>query len=217
MAPTCPRTAHRASPAQAFAQLACIASYDHSVGDAVLNYVALVVASGAVLSTEAPRGPRVFLILSLLLCQFALCVIVGCAGVSIVWGGLGAIIALDVASAPRRDAANAARAAVVAGLFGVVVYYAVVAPIITTVAHVCAVVLGASLYPLVPRRSAVGRAPPSHPPPQNLETPVVYLVTPQVGAAARCGAAHARSVRSSSPPARGYASWGRRPAEASSR
>ena len=130
------------------ARLVCVATYGGDARDTVLNDAAVVAAVLATLA-RGPRGPRLLVVAGLVAFQFGLCLAVGCAGVSVVWAALAGVVALDAAAPPRH---LAARGAVLACVLALAAYYAITAPLLTTVAHACAFALGALLHRLVLRR-----------------------------------------------------------------
>ncbi|KAJ1452760.1 hypothetical protein M885DRAFT_619633 [Pelagophyceae sp. CCMP2097] len=140
-------------------RLRCIATYGghDSSFDVVLNY-ALVCLNVCLLLLGQNRdgGQRLWLCLFFVLFQFALCLAVGCAGVSIVWCAAAGVAFIDCAFA---DAAAPRLLAAPVFVFdaAAIAYYAATAVAVTTLAHVCALFMGATLSLFLNnRRSCLG-------------------------------------------------------------
>ena len=133
-------------------RLACILTYDNSEVDQVINYTLLFLGFFPFMLLAWPAldgsASRRYHLCSRLAAftffsafQVALCLLVGCAGVSIIWCAcLGATV-----SDFRRynsDFTGGARAVMAFDLAGLL-YYAATAPALTTIAHVCAIAMGA--------------------------------------------------------------------------
>ena len=121
---------------------ACIVNY------CVLAYMATLCVAFFVFSHRgAAAATRCYhaggwLLLSLLLVayQIGLCLVVGCAGISIVWNALAGFV---LGGATRLGCAKARHfELLLAPIAAVDAYYAMTAPPITTVAHLCAIALG---------------------------------------------------------------------------
>lgn len=94
-------------------------------------------------------------ILAVIIFQLSLCLLVHCSGVSIIWCAMGGWIiserkrlrkqSRDVELSRARDASIKFEYVVMLADVGAIIYYGVVADAISTVAHVCALILGAAL------------------------------------------------------------------------
>jgi hypothetical protein len=139
---------------------ACILTYEGSWGDVFINYVLLLINAAAcwgahrrqrrAVSTVTAFGALVFTVSY----QIVLCLIVQCSGVSVVWCAMvgwvfhqerGALTK-DVRRHPNDDTEE--RKVVRMLLFTLaidlasIIYYAVISDPITTVAHICAIIMG---------------------------------------------------------------------------
>lgn len=124
-----------------------ILSYDGGVLDMAINYSVLTLTLLALGNAQRSRpASAAVATLSLLFVssfQIGLCLCLGCTGVSIVWNA-AAGYALPT-ELTRRTAADRAILATLALCLIVDVYYAVTAEQLTTIAHGCAILLGAVL------------------------------------------------------------------------
>ena len=135
----------------------CILTYGGSATtDVVLNYIAialnlihcgfLIVAQTQKVNKEDHLKRQAFVsLLFVILFQIGLCLALGCSGVSVIWCAMfGWTIATKTRVKTRIVGGN--------NLFlfnkGLIVYYLFTKPFITTVAHICAVVLGVILAQL---------------------------------------------------------------------
>lgn len=149
----------------------CIFSYNGSTKDILLNYFILAVNltyCSATLIRHGKDRQRVALysLLGVALFQWVLCLIVGCSGISIIWCAICGWMMNErrqlheasneddgTTTPPTNLSTNAmwqrleedyGKGIILLNLL-VVVYYAIVMEPITTVAHVCALILGAAL------------------------------------------------------------------------
>eukprot|EP01038_Epipyxis_sp_PR26KG_P008644 gene8644-11684_t len=143
-----------------------ILSYDGSVLDCALNYVALIVTSVALtfafISTSwhderLQRLPFLMIPIEIFLFifQIVLCVIESCVGISVVWSGLCGINMLwmywfcnspnSLNNCKMNDVS--ATFFILSLLFCVAIwiYYAIVDNLLTSIAHFCAILLGFAL------------------------------------------------------------------------
>lgn len=151
----------------------CILSYGGSEIDIVLNYVLLLVnvaSCGLTLAWEGGRGYRVALhsLLFVMVFQIALCLALGCSGISIVWCACAGWIMAERRRLEDRSEGNPSaerlkilyvERAIIFLDVGAILYYAVVTAPITTVAHFCAMVLGAMLSMMTAPQVDVAREP----------------------------------------------------------
>lgn len=135
----------------------CILTYSGSSVDIVINYLIFAIdlqaCSLVVISSSHPKL-RLLPLLSLIfaiLFQIVLCLILACSGISIVWCAMCGWMLLEQRKRlhPEQPASTNVRTSFALSLgvvilmnFGVMIYYAIVAPAITTVAHVAAILLG---------------------------------------------------------------------------
>lgn len=118
------------------ARTECILTYDHNVWHVAINY------SLVLLSVLATRQRSGFIFVGLISFQVGLCLWLMCAGVSIVWCAIAGWMLCE-----RRQAVEERWRDIVLVLDGsAILYYALVAPLLTTVAHACAVLLGIFLF-----------------------------------------------------------------------
>eukprot|EP00039_Didymoeca_costata_P021653 m.345088 g.345088 ORF g.345088 m.345088 type:complete len:184 (+) comp25733_c0_seq1:127-678(+) len=150
--------------------ITCILTYNGSLDDICINYsvlgatvlialffyVAKFTARGAQENKLALQGWVQLLLLILVMAfQVGLCFGVGCSGVSIVWNALGSwlvfterrmIYGISSLWSPYpphiKGAAQALLTIVVAMVLAVDVYYGIISELLTTIAHVCAIILG---------------------------------------------------------------------------
>ena len=152
------------------ARTACIVTYGGSVKDIWINYITLLLT----LMTSAWRAKRIVLsvrpdkvvqfrwmvvttlsLIGLVFFQVALCWLVGCSGISIIWCAVaGWIINERKHHAQPADAGrpagsrtflDASEDLTLTFILVVLIYYAVTATFITSVAHFCALILGTLL------------------------------------------------------------------------
>jgi hypothetical protein len=148
------------------AQTGCILSYAGSTKDIVLNYIMVVInllyCVAAVLANQKQTDEqRIFALGALIfviLFQITLCLVLGCAGISIIWCAMGGWIMSErrrvvennidasssLLSTSSQRLINMGKVVIFLDCV-VIVYYGVVEEPITTVAHFCALVLGAML------------------------------------------------------------------------
>jgi len=124
--------------------------YDGSVLDTVLNAVVLIAVLTA-LSAQR-RSPSWIVLIVMAVLQVALWLAAGAVGFSVVWAGLaGAVVVeLDVRSGSRPRQLSMLVIALVVVL-AAIIYYAVTLPLITTIAHLLALVLGVGIQMLARR------------------------------------------------------------------
>jgi hypothetical protein len=144
-------------------QIQDILVYDGSETDVVLNYTAVAITLTPILLIlfELPGSFRLWrliwipLLIFLFVFQIALCIIVGCFGVSIVWSALcGFSVYLYylilnsadvVIGKTRLLLIRFSLSSSVLLSTGLWIYYAATSDVITTVAHLCAIMLGVAL------------------------------------------------------------------------
>jgi hypothetical protein len=136
---------------------ACILTYGGHVPDIWLNYVVLAATLlVTVVHLTTIRGVRWWdgaALVGVAVFQVVLCLRVGCAGISIVWCAVAGWLIHereedepgDPGSNDRPGWLRRLEDVLLTGILAVLVYYAGTAPPITTVAHFCALVLGALL------------------------------------------------------------------------
>lgn len=149
------------------AKTACILGYAGSTKDVILNYtmviINLIYCAVAIIKSreQADKGRRKFglgALIFVFVFQITLCLGLGCVGISIIWCAMGGWIMserrrvvdinMDIpTSSLSTSNIRLINMGKVVILFdcGVIFYYAIVFEPITTVAHVCALVLGAVL------------------------------------------------------------------------
>jgi hypothetical protein len=142
----------------------CILTYNNYQIDVYLNYIAIVLASLSLILTVMLLNKRKYSVMiryvswigtifGLFSFQIGLCVAVNCAGVSVIWSALAGFTPFLFFNIQYFDEMAYDKAYYVAGittslyiseLYSIVlwIYYAVVASFITTVAHLCAIILG---------------------------------------------------------------------------
>lgn len=167
-------------PQHPWDRLGCILTYGGDASSSLANYSLLLLSTAAaalLLAATAPFSPRGTLrslawqacaLLCVCAFQLGLCVVLGCAGVSIVWNAIDGFLirrllapypgettdallspplsSPSLPSPPRRrgGAVGAVGFALIAGL-AADLYYAFALPPITTLAHVCALLLGLAI------------------------------------------------------------------------
>ena len=120
-------------------KLECILTYDGAHFDTALNYGLILVNALPFLSTPNPYA-RAGLLAFYCVFQIALCLALGCSGVSIVWCACLGAWALDERGAAR----DRVRCIAIAAADGAaLVYYAATSEALTSVAHACALAMGA--------------------------------------------------------------------------
>jgi len=124
--------------------------YDGSVLDTALNAVVLIAVLTA-LSAQR-RSPWWIVLIVMAVLQVALWLAAGAVGFSVVWAGLaGAVVVeLGVRSGSRPRQLSMLVIALVVVL-AAIIYYAVTLPLITTIAHLLALVLGVGIQMLARR------------------------------------------------------------------
>jgi hypothetical protein len=147
---------------QGGASVASILSYDGAETDILINYMTLSVNVLVsiplcfVFPSSAPLA-RFFwvpLLICLFIFQIVLCLFEGCTGISIVWCCVCSfntylwfqIYKSDIISSQGYKSSLYASISL-AGLLsaGVIIYYGVVSELLTTIAHLCAIVLGVAI------------------------------------------------------------------------
>jgi hypothetical protein len=144
-------------------QIQDILDYEGSETDVILNYTAIVVTLTPILfilfelsgSLRLWRFIWIPLLIFLFAFQIALCIIVGCFGVSIVWSALcGFSVYIYYRILNSADVCNGRTNLLLirlslssSVLFSTAlwIYYAATSDVITTVAHLCAIILGIAL------------------------------------------------------------------------
>uniref|UniRef100_A0A7S2KXG2 Transmembrane protein n=2 Tax=Leptocylindrus danicus TaxID=163516 RepID=A0A7S2KXG2_9STRA len=151
----------------------CVLSYAGSKDDIAINYTLLAISICAAyfllekfsnnLSSSVSRGYRsdaFVAFLGVIVFQIGLCLILGCSGVSIIWASIlgwmlnetGEFSFVHNANATASKPAIVVLAMILNG--SAIVYYAIYFPIVTTVAHILAVLLGAAISLRMMRRRA---------------------------------------------------------------
>lgn len=158
-----------------FSSVADILTYDGSVTDVVLNYTALIVntivlAALCICSSRSRcddnrnrKQPMSFdlsdhctwvLVTLFLVCfQIFLCsVIVRCVGISVVWSAQCGFSLLKFLFLPNLFSKKKLSAAVLVSIslsLALWIYYLIASDLITTIAHICSIVLGVALFILL--------------------------------------------------------------------
>ena len=124
--------------------------YDGSVLDTVLNAVVLIAVLTA-LSAQR-RSPWWIVLIVMAVLQVALWLAAGAVGFSVVWAGLAGAVVVELGvrsgSRPRQHSMLVIALVVV---LAAIIYYAVTLPLITTIAHLLALVLGVGIQMLARR------------------------------------------------------------------
>mmetsp|Transcript_25505 Transcript_25505/g.48312 ORF Transcript_25505/g.48312 Transcript_25505/m.48312 type:complete len:188 (+) Transcript_25505:60-623(+) len=149
----------------------CIATYDGAARDCCINYscALLTLAVAAFRSKDACAAIPdqnlksrwvligALMLFSVCILQWGLCLVLGCAGISIVWCAVGGWIinerkhhqqAGNVAQPTEtedRSALDICEDVTLVAVLAVLIYYAIAEPPITTLAHFCALILGTLL------------------------------------------------------------------------
>jgi hypothetical protein len=152
------------------ARMGCILSYAGSEKDMWINYTVLLVnllwccwvATTTKPTTTSPHnnnnnnkivGCHMASLVFVVAFQLGLCLQLGCAGISIVWCAMAAW-AVAIQQQQQQQGGQSTTAITTTRFWqlfpssltvAVILYYMVVAPVITTVAHLCALVLGYGL------------------------------------------------------------------------
>jgi len=149
-------------------KLECILTYAGSKNDIAINYSVLfatLIASSVVLRTHCYSPSANFIcarlvwmiiaLLGLTAFQITLCFSLGCSGISIIWNAMDGFLVANYWQRKKYSDENLnannslnlvmGHACVAVGL-AADIYYAILSEILTTVAHVCAVLLGMLLY-----------------------------------------------------------------------
>jgi hypothetical protein len=124
-----------------------ILTYDYCNTDIFINYALILLLQAAVLLHDIPAVINAFSTLFLWSFQIALCSIVGCVGVSVVWCAQMGILINNRHFRSGNDDSLCTWSAWIyavslASGFISLVYYAVIEEPITTVAHICALGMG---------------------------------------------------------------------------
>ena len=145
--------------------VSCILSYNGSEDDVIINYITFAVSlcgGAAVLALQRRSvNPHIFqlmvlyqasAVLGLFAYQVGLCLALGCAGISIVWNAMNGFLGLTLVyqgegwawpfhGLQRELIVRVALGTIAFGL-AVDVYYAVAADLVTTIAHLAAILVG---------------------------------------------------------------------------
>ena len=145
-------------------RIVCILSYSGSEEDIVINYTLLTISLCSILASHYQNLHEktiqigqfeCFAFVGVLVFQIGLCLVLSCSGISIVWGTLLGFMLAEMGfitfyatdntyhNSRWNDTSNVAIRISIAGSSLGVIYYAIYAPIITTVAHILAIILGA--------------------------------------------------------------------------
>lgn len=129
----------------------CILTYDGSTTDIIINYTMLAINLLITAFVNRHQGVlwwvNVLLTAFLFAFQIVLCLVIGCMGISVVWSAQFGYYGVLAAFGKRPITEQ--KELLCAVLFGVVatlltwLYYLVTAEAITTVAHLCAALMGA--------------------------------------------------------------------------
>lgn len=129
------------------ARFTCVATYNNNAPQSILNYSLCVLTLATFVQQIGCKLCALALLLFYIVFQFALCMGIGCAGVSIIWAALLGAALTRVYQHRRTWRSSMAKWAllfVVAVVdLAAVIYYMAVAPPITTLAHVLALAMGA--------------------------------------------------------------------------
>ena len=144
----------------------CILSYGGEIEHILINYTMLAVqiavnlklySDTSIEATPEERRHRalqhVLAFLFVWAFQLSLCAVVGCSGISIVWNAMAGW----VLAGTTPDPANRGFIVLLLPAVCVDAFYMITTEAMTTVAHICAILLGAGLYAGV-YRSSCGRA-----------------------------------------------------------
>lgn len=138
----------------------CILSYGGSTRDIAINYAVLgidVLMSCLVFlvwrDQREKRLPALGSFLFVVLFQLTICWVIACSGISVIWCAICGwmlheqrqLTSVESQQGFRKFAASTLHVLIIPLNIGIIVYYAIVAPMITTVAHFCAMVLGVLL------------------------------------------------------------------------
>jgi hypothetical protein len=145
-----------------FARIACILSYGGSAVDCWINYFLLLTSVTCwilyvnrrfllescyrPLDGSPPRpshAASAVALIFLILFQITLFLLLQCSGISIIWGGITGWMLTE--GLYRRGSLGILVVPLLCNMGGMI-YYAITAEAITTVAHICAVILGSALY-----------------------------------------------------------------------
>mmetsp|Transcript_8987 Transcript_8987/g.13274 ORF Transcript_8987/g.13274 Transcript_8987/m.13274 type:complete len:199 (+) Transcript_8987:203-799(+) len=154
-------------------RMCCILFYAGSTDDIAINYTLLAISICAAyclleqfssnFSSSVSSGYRsdaFVAFLGVIVFQIGLCLLLGCSGVSIIWACIlgwmlnetGEFSFVHNANATASKPAIVVLAMILNG--SAIVYYAIYFPIVTTVAHILAVLLGAAISLRMMRRRA---------------------------------------------------------------
>jgi hypothetical protein len=144
----------------AWVRSGCIFTYNGSTLDIALNYSVFLI--NVIYCTASLENRKVIasgVFLGVVAFQWILCLILGCSGISIIWCAMcGWSMNQRRCLASSRDVVPDTRfqsaTETIRRMYpfvmlldgAVIVYYSVVTEVITTVAHICALILGAALY-----------------------------------------------------------------------
>ena len=147
----------------------CILSYNGSDDDIAINYMLLIISLRAILSSFYRYNRQLnsnrqkifvieraecFVFGGVVLFQVALCLVLGCAGISIIWCALLGYMLYEVGWISLSSIDNNVNEVEGDALYTIavpiamllcslgVIYYAIYSPIITTIAHILAIILG---------------------------------------------------------------------------
>lgn len=145
-------------------RLSCILTYHGSERDIMINYIVLIVnliccvVSIRFHSQQVPEKAcklirfALLSLISVAVFQICLCLVIGCAGISIIWCAMAGWMVSEHQNLKKRQEVNVSMLQwEKTDLFvfvlntGVIIFYAFVTEPITTVAHSCALVLGVML------------------------------------------------------------------------
>jgi hypothetical protein len=141
------------------ARTGCIFAYDGDTRDIAINYAVLgidMIMSYVVFlawpDQRKKRTPAALSLLFVIVLQLVICWWVACSGISVVWCAVCGWMLHEKRQPPpfeleglRKWAASTVHVLIIPLNIAVIVYYALVANILTTVAHFCAMVLGVLL------------------------------------------------------------------------
>lgn len=129
--------------ASLFAKIGCILAYNGSIYHSTINYS--LFSLSLIAAARHPTIPRVRAVIAftgITAFQIGLCLLVDCSGISIIWCSMAGWL---WAGHNCRRPPVPVKIALFADGMGIL-YYAVAFPMITTVAHVCALGMGFALH-----------------------------------------------------------------------
>mmetsp|Transcript_21039 Transcript_21039/g.27278 ORF Transcript_21039/g.27278 Transcript_21039/m.27278 type:complete len:183 (+) Transcript_21039:37-585(+) len=123
-----------------YGDVICILDYNGSKLDILINYSVLTATIITFFGGElrsSVRRERTALFIFYFTFQIVLCCLLGCSGISIVWCAILGTLLFN-----REDRQRPAVLMLILLDTVIIVYYAISAPFITTIAHICALLMG---------------------------------------------------------------------------